>query len=282
MSSEGSGSSMQQPDQKPPAGINPDELRHLRVERRGFAAVVTLNRPEVHNAFNARLIEELRTVFEHLSAADDVRAVVLQGAGRSFCAGADVTWMHDCLDFTHDENIADALNLSDMLRAINGCRHPVIGRIHGAALGGGAGLAAICDIAIAAEDARFGFTEARLGLAPAVISQYVLPKIGQSHARALFITAERFDAARALSIGLVHQVVPLEELDAAVTASLREIGQNGAVGVRAAKLVARTVGELDRTAAREMTAATIADLRVGAEGQEGLRAFLEKRPPRWR
>jgi enoyl-CoA hydratase/carnithine racemase len=177
-----------------------DAYQHLRLTRQGFAAVVTLDRPDVHNAFNERLIGEIQRAFERLSQAEDIRAVVLCGAGKSFCAGADLNWMRASLDFTHDENIADALRLADMLRAVDTCRHPVIGRIHGAALGGGAGLIAVCDIAIAAEGTRFGFTEARLGIAPAVISQFVVPKIGQSHARALFLTAERFDAPRALAI----------------------------------------------------------------------------------
>lgn len=254
---------------------------HLRVERRGFAAIVTLSRPEVHNAFNARLIADIQAAFERLSAQDDVGAIVLQGEGRSFCAGADLHWMRASLDFTHDENVADALVLSNMLRAINVCRHPVIGRVHGAALGGGSGLAAVCDIVIATEDARFGFTEARLGIAPAVISQFVVPKIGQSHARALFLTAERFGAQHAYDIGLVHQVVVEAALDDAVTDTLRQIGRSGPAGVRAGKLLARTITDLDGVEARETTAATIAGLRVSPEGQEGIKAFLEKRAASW-
>jgi methylglutaconyl-CoA hydratase len=253
----------------------------VRVERRGLAAYVTLARPEVHNAFNERLIAELRETFEQLDGDDDIRAVVLAGDGPSFCAGADLNWMRASLDYTHDENVNDALRMADMFRAIDSCRHPVVGRIHGAALGGGSGLAAVCDVVIAAEDARFGFTEARLGIAPAVISPFVVRKIGQSHARALFVTAERFTATRALAIGLVHQVVPADALDAAVAATLRAIGQSGPAGVRAGKLVARTVPALSDQEAREMTAATIAGLRVGPEGQEGIRAFLEKRPAAW-
>jgi methylglutaconyl-CoA hydratase len=258
-----------------------DAYQHLRLSREGIAAVVTLDRPELHNALNERLIGEIQRAFARLSDAEDIRAIVLRGAGKSFCAGADLNWMRASLDFTRDENIADALQLADMLRAIDSCRHPVIGRIHGAALGGGAGLTAVCDIAIAAEETRFGFTEARLGIAPAVISQFVVPKIGQSHARALFLTAERFDAQRALAIGLVHQVVAFDELDQAVTRTLAEIGQNGPAGVRAAKTLARTVTALAPDEARETTAATIASLRVSAEGQEGIRAFLEKRRAAW-
>lgn len=264
-----------------PGPPDADDYEHLRVERRGAAVLVTLDRPEVHNAFNERLIAELHRAFDDLSARDDLRAVVLRGAGRNFCAGADLNWMRASLDHTHDENIADALRMADMFRAIDTCRHPVIGRIHGFALGGGSGLAAVCDLVIAAEDAHFGFTEARLGIAPAVISPFVLRKIGEGHARALFLTAEHFDAARAQAIGLAHQVVPPDALDEAVEAALRAIARNGPAAVRAAKLMARTVPRLGEEEARETTAATIAGLRVGPEGQEGIRAFLEKRGPSW-
>jgi methylglutaconyl-CoA hydratase len=258
-----------------------DEYLHLRVERRGLAAYVTLSRPEVHNAFNARLIRELQAAFEDLSDDDNVRAVVLRGEGPSFCAGADLNWMRSSLDFNHEDNVADALHMADMFRAIDSCRHPVIGRLHGAVLGGGSGLTAVCDIAIAEEGARFGFTEARLGISPAVIAPFVLRKIGQSQARALFVTAERFDTARALASGLIHQVVPSGALDEAIGATLLHIGQNGPAGVRAGKLMARTVPLLGDEEARATTAATIASLRVGVEGQEGIRAFLEKRAASW-
>ena len=268
---------------KPDSGdsLAADEFQHLRVERRGIAAWVTLARPDVHNVFNAALIAELHTAFERLSSDDTLRAVVLAGEGRNFCAGADLNWMGASLAYTRDENVEDALKMSDMFRAINDCRHPVIGRIQGAALGGGAGLTAVCDIAIAAEDSRFGFTEARLGITPAVISQFVVPKIGPGAARALFITAERFDAQRALAIGLVHQVVPATGLDEAVTATIRAIGQSGPAGVRAAKLLARDILALSHDEARATTSATIADLRGSPEGQEGIRAFLEKRRATW-
>ena len=267
-------------DAQLPDGDMPDYQR-LSVERRDGAAWVTLNRPDVHNAFNEALITELHDAFTRLSADDDIRTVVLQGAGRSFCAGADLNWMRASLDYTHEQNVADALRMADMFRAIDNCRHPVIGRIHGAALGGGAGLTAVCDIAIASDDCRFGFTEARLGIAPAVISPFATRKIGISHARALFTTAERFDAARALAIGLVHQVVPAAELEDAVQAALRNIRLSGPAGVRAAKRMAMTVLDLPDAEARELTAQTIAGLRVSEEGQEGIRAFLEKRAASW-
>ncbi len=267
-------------DAQIPAG-EPPAWRYLTVERRGLAAYVTLNRPEVHNAFNEALIAELQEAFTRLSEAEDIRAVVLQGAGRSFCAGADLNWMRASLEFTHEQNVADALRMADMFRTIDACRHPVIGRIHGAALGGGAGLTAVCDIAIASDDCRFGFTEARLGIAPAVISPFATRKIGESHTRALFVTAERFDAHRALAIGLVHQVVPQAELDDAVQSALRNIFLSGPAGVRAAKRLAMSVLSLPDAEARDLTAQTIAGLRVSDEGQEGIRAFLEKRTADW-
>ncbi|HEX5570066.1 MAG TPA: enoyl-CoA hydratase-related protein [Ktedonobacterales bacterium] len=264
-----------------PSAGEPPTYHHLTVERRGFAAWVTLSRPETHNAFNEALIADLTTAFTRLSADDDIRAVVLQGAGRSFCAGADLHWMRASLDYTHEQNVADALRMADMFRAIDNCRHAVIGRIHGAALGGGAGLTAVCDIAIASDDCRFGFTEARLGIAPAVISPFATRKIGVSHARALFMTAERFTAERALAIGLVHQVVPAAELDDAVQATLRNIGLSSPAGAQAAKRAAMAVLSLPDAEARELTAQTIAGLRVSEEGQEGIRAFLEKRTASW-
>ncbi|HUY78973.1 MAG TPA: enoyl-CoA hydratase-related protein [Ktedonobacterales bacterium] len=254
---------------------------HLRADRRGIAAYVTLTRPEVHNAFNEQLIADLRSVFELLDADESLRAVVLVGEGRSFCAGADLHWMRSNLERTHDENVADALRMADLFRTIDRCRHPVIARIQGAALGGGCGLAAVADIVIAAEDARFGFTEARLGIAPAVISPFAIRKIGQSHARALFITGARFDADHALAIGLAHRVVPASELDAAVADALTAIAQCGPEAVRASKRIAQIVPTLPDAEARLLTANTIADLRVSPQGQEGIRAFLEKRRAAW-
>jgi methylglutaconyl-CoA hydratase len=262
-------------------GNGPAGYQHLRVERRGAAAWVTLARPDVHNAFNARLIAELQDAFSRLAADDELRAMVLQGEGPSFCAGADLNWMRSSLSFTHDQNVADALEMATMLEVIDACPCPVVGRIHGAALGGGVGLTAVCDIAIAEEGARFGFTEARLGIAPAVISPFALRKIGEGHARALFATAERFSAQRALQIGLVHRVVPVAELDAAVAETLTAIAHNSPAAVRAAKRMARTVPHLSAADVRRVTAETIAGLRVSPEGQEGIRAFLEKRTASW-
>jgi len=244
---------------------------------------ITLARPEVHNAFNRKLIEELRAAFEDVSTrpSSDVRAVVLAGEGKSFCAGADVNWMRESLEYTEEENVADALRMAGMFDAIDKCPVPVIGRIHGAALGGGAGLASVCDIVVAAEGTLFAFSEAKLGIAPAVISPYVLRKIGASHARALFFTAERFGADRAMQIGLVHSVKPKGELDAEIDRLVREVITSAPGAIARAKMLIAEVPHLSPDRAMQRTAETIAALRVADEGQEGLRAFLEKRKPGW-
>lgn len=257
----------------------------LSVEVRESVAYVTLNRPEVRNAFNSQLIEELKQTFHQINEAspafEGVRAVVLAGAGQMFCAGADVNWMRASLDFTHEQNVADALHMANMFDHINRCPLPVIGRIRGAALGGGVGLAAVCDIVVAAEDAVWAFSEAKLGIAPAVISPYVLAKIGRGHARALFFTAERFNSQRALQMGLAHVVLPADQLDAEVQRVLKEIKSSSARAIARAKELISVVPTLEPLHAMELTAEAIAALRISADGQEGLRAFLEKRKPGW-
>lgn len=255
------------------------ESVHLTVGE-GIARV-TLARPEVRNAFNAEIIEQLHDAFGRITAADDVRAVVLAGEGKVFCGGADINWMRASLDLSYEANVADAERMSDMYRAIDNCPKPVIGRIHGAALGGGAGLAAVCDVAIAAGDTVFGFTEVKLGIIPATISPFVLAKIGASHARALFVTGERFDATHARAIGLVHEVVSSAELDAAVERRLAELQTAGPAAIAAAKLVVRRVLDSTYDESRAITTQAIARQRVSPEGQEGLRAFLERRPAKF-
>ena len=255
------------------------ESVHLTVS--GGIARVTLARPEVRNAFNAELIERLHEIFTRITAADDVRAVVLAGEGKVFCGGADVNWMRASLDLSFDANVADAELMSDMFRAIDNCPKPVVARIQGAALGGGSGLAAVCDIAVAAEDAIFGFTEVKLGIIPATISPFVLEKIGASHARALFLTGERFDAHHAKAIGLVHDVVPSAQLDAAVERRLAELHSAGPNAIAAAKLLSRRVLDNSYSDSRTITTEAIARQRVSPEGQEGLRAFLERRPAKF-
>ena len=251
----------------------------VRVEQRGPILSVTLDRPAVRNAFNPPMIAELTAVFSQVEAGGEVRAVVLAGAGESFCAGADLSWMRAMAAYTREENVADAVRLAEMLAAVEGCAVPVVARVHGAALGGGAGLVAACDVVVSSSDTLFGFTEARLGIAPAVIAPFVLRKIGPGHARALFVTGERFDAGRAERIGLVHRVTDRDALDGAVRDALTGILSCGPAAVHACKELVAAVPTLSREAARAYTAETIATLRASSEGQEGMRAFLEKRKP---
>lgn len=247
----------------------------------GGVARVTLTRPDVRNAFNARVIAELRAAFDELGRDAAILAVVLAGDGKVFCGGADINWMRASLDLSHEQNVADATAMSEMFRTIDRCPKPVVARIQGAALGGGAGLAAVCDVVVAADDALFGFTETKLGIIPAVISPFVLAKIGASHARALFLTGERFDARRAQAIGLVHEVVAVDALDDAVGRIVDELRSAGPQAVATAKRLIADVGALAYDDTRDHTARAIAKQRAGDEGQEGLRAFLERRKAGW-
>jgi methylglutaconyl-CoA hydratase len=256
----------------------------LRVERSGAVARVTLARPEVRNAFNAELIRALRDAFGRLGSEspETLRAVVLAGEGKAFCAGADVEWQRAAIGLSMEENEADAGRLQEMLIAIDECPVPVIAAVHGVALGGGMALCCVADITLTTADATFGFTEAKLGLVPAVISPFVLPRIGEGAARALFVTGERFGAERALRIGLVSEALPDElTLHARVEALLAEVLSAGPEAVRNAKAMIREQRGLSRGGAMELTVRVAARQRVSAEGQEGLGAFLEKRPPPW-
>ena len=244
----------------------------IEVEREGAIARVWLARPEQRNAFDAALIAALRETFEGLARDAGLRVVVLGGRGATFSAGADLEWMRASLELSEEQNLADAKQLEAMLEAIDACPVPVIGRIQGAAMGGGAGLTACCDVAIAEPAARFRFSEVSLGLIPATIAPFVVAKIGQGHARRLFLTGHAFDAEHARAIGLIHELA--DDLDAAVAATIAEVLRAGPEAVRHAKRMLRELphGEL---------AAAIAERRSSAEGQEGLRAFLERREPRW-
>jgi len=258
-------------------------LRLLIVEH-DRTARITLNRPDVHNAFDAELIGELTAALQRIDADRSVRAVVLTGAGPSFSAGADLNWMRGMAAADEAENRADSERLATLMRTLNFLSKPTVARVNGAAFGGGVGLVACCDIAIAAEGSKFGLTEVKLGLVPAVISPYVIGAIGVRHARRLFVTGEFFDAAEAARIGLIHKVVAIERLDAEVDAALALLAKGGAVAQTEAKRLAlRMAGTTEQHALRvDMeNAALIARLRVSAEGQEGLSAFLDKRPPRW-
>jgi len=251
----------------------------VRVETRDSVTTVLLDRPDVRNAFDERVIADLTGAF--LAIPPEVRVVVLGGAGPTFCAGADAAWMKRSKDYTEEQNARDAYAMATMLRTIDECPRPVIARVNGAALGGGSGLVAACDVAVAAEGAQFGFTEVRLGLVPAVISTFVLPRIGARAARRYFLTGERFGAEEARAVGLIHEVVPPEALDARVDALAREFLQCGPRAVTAAKKLIRETLELSREEAIDYTVRTIARVRVGPEAQEGLGAFLEKRKPQW-
>jgi methylglutaconyl-CoA hydratase len=257
----------------------------LRVTRDGPFARVTLARPEVRNAFNAEMIGELRATFESLAAEppDLLRGVVLAGDGPVFCAGADVEWMRASVGLSVDDNERDAAAMQAMFNAIDGCPVPVIARVQGAALGGAMGLCAVADVVVATAATSFGFTETRLGIIPAVISTFVLPKIGETHARALFASGQRFDAERALTIGLVHEVAADEKaLDVRVEQLVEELRSAGPMAARAAKALVRELRTLGPDEARRHTVRHIAQQRTSPEGQEGLTAFVEKRPPHWR
>jgi methylglutaconyl-CoA hydratase len=259
----------------------------LRIERTGpggAVARVTLDRPDVHNAFDASLIAELRVAFGAFAIEGpiELRAIVLAGAGQSFCAGADIAWMRAAMALDREANEQDAMAMAEMFEAIDTCPAPVIARVHGSALGGGMGLCAVADIVIAESGTRFGFTETRLGILPAVISPFVIAKIGESHARALFPGGRRFDALRAQRIGLVHEVVEGEAaLDAAVDGAVADLLLAGPTAARASKSIVREVRGLPHGSSKWHTARVIATQRQTDEAQEGFRAFTERRAAGW-
>ena len=242
---------------------------------------MTLNRPDVRNALNETLIAELTDWASHVPADGTVRAVVLDGAGPVFSAGADLQWMSGVVGYTREQNLDDARRAAQMFHALDNLPVPLIGRVHGAALGGGAGLAAICDVVVAAEDTIFGFTETTLGILPALISPYVVRKIGVSAARAFCLSGARFPAARAREVGLIHEVVAGAALDEAVDRHVQQFMKAAPSAVAATKRLLRDISGLRPSDVLAITVDAIALQRVSAEGQEGMRAFLEKRPPSW-
>jgi len=256
-------------------------MQFITLAHDGPVAQLKLNRPELHNAFNPEMISELHRCCQELAQDTSVRVVVLTGAGTSFCAGADLSWMRSTLEFTREDNLADAERMAAMYEALNTFPKPVIGQINGAAVGGGVGLVACCDIVVAIENAKFGFSEVKLGIVPAVIARYVVPKIGASHARALFVSGRRFDAAHAQRIGLVHDVVPESKLRGVVQKVVDDVLSSGPQAVGRAKQLVHAVTTLPHDEMLRYTVEAIADARTSAEGQEGLRAFLEKRKPNW-
>lgn len=253
----------------------------LTVELSEGVLNVSLNRPGVHNAFNDELIAEAIDVFSNIDT-ESARVIVLQGAGKTFCAGADLNWMSRMVSYTRDENVRDSSLLAKMFATINECPLPIVGRIQGAAIGGGVGLVSVCDVAIAMSDAKFGLSEVKLGILPAVISPYVIAKIGASHARALFLTGERFEAERALRIGLVHRVVDtIEQLDSAVYETVTQLKTSGPEAVRECKKLITYVASHELADSIPYTIEAISERRVSEEGQEGMKSFLEKRLAGW-
>jgi methylglutaconyl-CoA hydratase len=253
----------------------------LLVELIDGVLYISLNRPDVHNAFNDELIAEAIDLFSNIDTSA-ARAVVLKGVGKTFCAGADLKWMSRMVSYSREENIRDSSQLAKMYALMNECPLPIVGRIQGAAIGGGVGLVSVCDVAIAMSDAKFGLSEVKLGILPAVISPYVMAKIGETHARALFLTGERFEAERALRIGLVHRVVDtLEEFDAAVYETITQLKTSGPEAVAACKKLIAHVATNEPADAIPYTIEAIAARRVSEEGQEGMKAFLEKRLASW-
>jgi methylglutaconyl-CoA hydratase len=254
----------------------------LEVKQVGYIAHVTLNRPDVRNAFNAELISALTHAFEELSANTYLRAIVLGAHGKAFCAGADLNWMRAMADYNWDENFADAQKLAQMLWVLDQCPIPVLGHVQGDCYAGGMGLVAVCDVVLASDNVTFCLSEAKLGLLPATISPYVVRAMGQQAARRYMVTAERFTASQALAMGLVHEVCPASDLDAQVQQMVQALVANGPLAARACKQLVRDVsGQPINQALRDETARRIADIRGSAEGKEGLASFLQKRPPGW-
>lgn len=252
-----------------------------QIDQRGVATV-TLNRPELHNAFNDELIAGLIKCFRALEANEKVRLIILTGEGKSFCAGADLNWMKRMKDYTFEENLKDSNQLAELFTVINHCQKPVICRMNGSALGGGAGLIACCDYVIALDSAMVGFTEVRLGLVPAVISPFVIAKIGESQARATFLTGTRFNVEKAMQMGLIHQISSFDKIDEDTEGLVNEFLQAGPVAQKTAKeLISVVVGHKDIAASRKYTTELISKVRASAEGQEGMSALLEKRKSNW-
>lgn len=256
----------------------------LEIQRKAGVATIWMNRPDVHNAFNAQLIADLTTACIELDADDAVRAVVLAGRGKSFSAGADLNWMRGMVDASEEANREDALRLAALMRTLNFLSKPTLARVNGSAYGGGVGLIACCDIAIGSDGAKFALSEVKLGLVPAVISPYVIAAIGQRQARRLFINGEVFDAATAARIGLLHDCVTADQLDAAVERALHFLAKGGPLAQHEAKRLALRVGGMTIESCQQCdrdNAALIARLRVSTEGQQGLAAFLDKTAAPW-
>ena len=257
-------------------------MKHLELRYDAGVATVSLNRPEVRNAFNDEVIAELTAVFSELGERDEVRCVVLAGNGPAFCAGADLNWMKRMAGYTREQNLEDATALANMLRVLYRCPKPTIARVQGDVYAGGTGLVAVCDIAVSADTAQYCLSEVKLGLIPATISPYVIRAMGERAAHRYFLTAERFSAAEALRIGFVHEVVQAGQLDAKVAELSQALVQAGPAAVKACKELVQDVGGRNITQLLiDRTVQNIADIRVSDEGREGIQSFLGKRKPAW-
>jgi methylglutaconyl-CoA hydratase len=254
----------------------------LVITKKDDITTVTLNRPDVHNAMNETLMNELTHCFQHLSVDDSVTAVILTGNGKSFCAGADLSWMKKMVTYSMAENKKDSRLLLDMYETIHSCPKPVIGRINGAAFGGGIGLLAVCDITITMPEVLFAFSEAKLGIIPSVISTFVAPRMMPATMRRLFITGERFDAAAAQRTGLIDIIVPAERLDETVVSCIEQVRSSGPNAIKEVKHLIYHLQEMDMKEFKKYTVEKISELRVSEEGQEGIKSFLEKRKPSWK
>ena len=242
---------------------------------------LTLNRPQVHNAFNSHMINELNALFDEIKGADDVRVVVMTGEGKSFCAGADLNWMREVVKYSFEQNMEESLNIAELMQKIYSLPKPTIAMVNGAAIGGGTGFVSACDIAFASDSAQFGLSEVKIGLVPAAISPFVIRKIGENKAREYFLTGQRITAERALAIGLVNGVFSAEDLKSAVDDLIDVLLTSGPEAVASCKELLYKVPRMRTAEVKEFTARMIAELRVSAEGQEGMAAFLEKRKPKW-
>jgi methylglutaconyl-CoA hydratase len=268
------------------------KLKHLKLdfENSGKLLRVRINRPEVRNVFNAELIADFQAVFSALTEKEKefapVRAVLLQGEGSAFCGGGDLNWMKSSMQLSHEENIADCLRLTHMFSTMDRCPVPVVGIVHGYAIGGGVGLVSVCDHVIAASDTTFSLSEVKLGLIPACIGPFVIAKIGVSQARSLFVSGERFQGEKALRLNLVHEICAASELEARAQKVLSQMLEGGPAAIEAAKFLVHTLARdllrEDFSKALDFAASELAQLRVQPEAQEGVAAFLEKRKPNWR
>ncbi|MEE9554633.1 MAG: enoyl-CoA hydratase/isomerase family protein [candidate division Zixibacteria bacterium] len=253
----------------------------IKFELKDKVARITLNRPEVRNAFNSEMISEISALFAEINTRDDIRVVVMTGEDKAYCAGADLKWMGDVLNYSYEENLEDSKNLAGMFYNISNCPFPTIARVNGAAIGGGCGLVAVCDIVIASDKALFSLSEVKIGLVPACISPYVIRRMGDRYSREYFLTGERIGVEKALAAGLVNEAVTEDELDAAVDRRVKQLLSSGPKALAWCKQLLQNVPSMPEKEAGTYTAEVIAKLRMGDEGQEGMKAFFEKRKPDW-